>query len=72
MFAAIVRNNHLDIADVADPVPGLNEAIVRVAASSINQGEVRAIRATPHWQLSHIEDGGWRPEAVTAVQGMDA
>jgi len=61
MLAAVVQNNQLHVDEIADPLPDLEEALVRVAASSINAGEVRGIRSAPHWQLSHKEQGGWVP-----------
>jgi NADPH:quinone reductase-like Zn-dependent oxidoreductase len=61
MLAAVVRNNILSVEDIADPMPRADEALVRVAASSVNQGEVRAIGSQPHWQLRTDQDNGWCP-----------
>ena len=56
MLAAIARNHVLEVTDIDQPLPAASEALVRVAASSINQGEVRGIRSAPHWQMSgHAE-----------------
>ena len=61
MLAAIVRDNRLTVKTIADPVPRAHEALVRVAASSVNQGEVRAIHSQPHWQLTSPGEEGWCP-----------
>lgn len=59
MLGAIVRDNTLHVMEMDAPNPLPSQALVRTAASSINQGEVRGIRSAPHWQLA---DGGhWVP-----------
>lgn len=60
MLGALVRDNQLQVTEIETPVPGPNQALVRAAASSINAGEVRGIRSTPHWQTTG-SDGGWVP-----------
>lgn len=59
MLGAIVRDNRLEVIELPEPVPAASQALVRVSASSINQGEVRGIRSAPHWQVA---DGAhWVP-----------
>lgn len=61
MKAAFVRNRQIGVASIEDPEPAANEAILRVFASSVNQGEVRAIGSAPHWTLKQTADAGWVP-----------
>jgi len=60
MLGAIVRDKKLEVIEIDDPVPGRSQALIRNAASSINQGEVRGIQSAPHWQLS-AANGHWVP-----------
>lgn len=62
MRAALVRDFRIEVTTTDRPQLQPGEALVRVAASSINQGEVRATQAKPHWALSHGEaERGWCP-----------
>ncbi len=60
MLAATVHDNRLSVIEVEAPVPTPSQALIRNAASSINQGEVRGIRSAPHWQLS-AGQSAWVP-----------
>jgi NADPH:quinone reductase len=61
MLAAIVLKNRLSVETIVDPTPLAHEALVRVAASSVNQGEVKAIRSQPHWVLTSSGAESWSP-----------
>lgn len=62
MLALIARNQRLEMQAVPEPLPGRTDAVVQVAASSINRGEVRGIRAAPHWDLQGASnDTSWNP-----------
>ncbi len=56
--AVIVDPNvpgRLALRDVEAPTPGANEAVIRVAAISLNRGEVRR---------STTAEAGWRPKPI--------
>jgi NADPH2:quinone reductase len=62
MLGAVVRDNKVYVAEIEKPAPSFSQALIKNAASSINQGEVRGIRFAPHWQLSRANAGwiaGW-------------
>jgi NADPH:quinone reductase-like Zn-dependent oxidoreductase len=60
MRGAVVRDHELRVVEIDAPSPSGAQALIRNAASSINQGEVRGIRSAPHWQLS-AANGHWVP-----------
>lgn len=71
--------NHLSLAEVDLPVPGPSQAVVRVAAVSLNRGEIRMAYASqaqyvPGWDLAGIVEqpaaDGSGPKAGARVVGF--
>jgi NADPH:quinone reductase len=69
---------HLSLADIDPPAPGPNQALVRVAAVSLNRGEVRMAmsakeRYVPGWDLAGVVEqpaaDGSGPKAGARVVG---
>jgi NADPH2:quinone reductase len=52
LVASSTAEGHVDLVDVAEPEPTADQALVDVAAASLNRGEVRALQSA---------DDGWRP-----------
>jgi NADPH:quinone reductase len=60
---------HLAIAEVADPTPRPEEAIVRVSAISLNRGEVRRAQNAPAGDLIGWDVAGVIEKAATGGMG---
>lgn len=73
MKAWVKRGDRLELADVPEPVPGSDELLVRVAAFSLNRGELRLARraadgTVPGWDVAGTVAAGPRAgERVAAI-----
>ena len=77
LVASPTAEGHLDLADVSEPDPRPNQALVEVAAASLNRGEVRALSSSeegwcPGWDVAGVvarraADGTGPPEGARVV-----